>query len=293
MRLVATAAAGAAVAQASEYTRRQPDPAQHEFGPAPDPQPVRAIGFRSEPSASITQDEDRDPPAPERAQPVIAAPRTVDRESETVVALPVPRPSPRPSPPTAPETQANRRDSVTDGAVSGAVTNVFGHGLRGLHVEVVAEDETVVGSATTGVGGQFEIGAVPPGLYKLRAFDDVEGEYEESWHGGPAVDSAEPFKVKKGKTRRKITVALRSTAQIDTDVTAGDEAIEVVITVTHRATGAPATGLVDVSTKDVDVTLTLDGGRAPVTLRGSAKKLRITYRGDHQTRPEATKVRVR
>ena len=66
----------------------------------------------------------------------------------------------------------------------------------------------------------------------------------------------------------------------------------------HRATGAPATGEVELSTKMSEhVSVALVDGRASISLtdigEGAAKKVRVFYSGDGETRSASTKAKVR
>jgi hypothetical protein len=197
-----------------------------------------------------------------------------------------------------PEPEPADQPRRVTGAVHGFVSNVHGRGLRGLRVEVVDADKTVVGSAITTGGGLFAVDGVPPGTYRLRAFDDVEGDFEKSWFGGPKFRLAESFTVTGGSTVNGIDVMVRSTALIDVDATVRKRRVEVVVSVTHRATGAPATGKVEVSTKNSDhVSVALTDGQAPISLtdggKSAVKKVRVFYSGDHQTRPASATAKVR
>ena len=94
-----------------------------------------------------------------------------------------------------------------------------------------------------------------------------------------------------------IDVVLRSTAQIDVEATAGERKTEVVVRVTHRATGAPATGEVELSTKNSDhIAATLVDGQAYIAFTDGdmppVTKVRVFYGGDQQTRPASTKAKV-
>lgn len=188
---------------------------------------------------------------------------------------------------------------VVAGAVGGSVTNAFGRGLRGMRVEIVDDDKSVVGSTITGVGGRFVVDDVAPGTYKLRALDDTDGDFEKAWFGGRTFRTAESFAVMPQQAVEDVDVVLRSTARIDVDVSATKRKTDVVVVVTHRATGAPATGAVEFSNKDVQVTVPLVDGRAPFSFadraggKGSKKMLRVDYVGDRETRPASTKVRLR
>jgi hypothetical protein len=300
-------------------------PGYHAFGPAPSVVPSRGIGFRAEPKPSppapavhATYDEleasgeldgaDVEPiwprevphrPDPSGADPPVdvPGPSPVDRllarrHAEDLTTSPTPR------------ARASVEDVVTDarhrgrhrrvtGAVTGTVTNVYGHGLRGLCVELIDDDQAVVAWAHTGTKGRFVVDDVPAGTYRLRAYDEVDRDFEKSWHGGARFDEAARVVVKSEGTQRNVDVVLRSKAEIDVDVTVTTRKAALVVTVTHRATGAPATGRVELSTKDFGAAIPLVDGEAAFTLTGrTSGKVRIDYLGDHQTRPASVKVRL-
>lgn len=194
--------------------------------------------------------------------------------------------------PALPPTERHRQPR-DEGTVSGLVTDVLGDGLSGMRVDVIDKHKVVVDTATTGAKGEFVIDRIPIGTYRLRALDDVNGDFERSWYGGRTSGAAEPFKVKSGKKRGKLVVVLRFRAHIDVETTVKKRKIKAMITVTHHANGGAATGIVEVSTKGDNVTLPLVDGKAAVSLKRSVKKLKIDYAGDHQTRASSTKVRVR
>lgn len=312
VRVAATFAAAAAVSRAADSARRlvdeiavvpvvdgdaspsapvepvslqrlavAPAPSFHPFGPTPSIAP-RVVGFEPERAIPKARVE-------ERAEPAVVAPEA-PAEGASVVSDP-----PRDEPVLAEPGPIGQPRRLT-GAVSGTVTNVNGRGLRGMRVEVVDADKTVVGSATTTGGGVFTIDGVPPGSYRLRAFDDVEGDFEKSWFGGPKYRSASSFTVAATSTVVGIDVVLRSTARIDVKATGRKRKINVVVRVTHRATGGPATGEIELSTKKSEhVSVALVDGQAPVTLTDvgkGAKKVRVFYGGDRQTRPASTRAKV-
>lgn len=314
-------------------------PTHHAFGPTPSVVPSRGIGFRAEPkppppapstvhdmvdeleASGELEDDVIEPiwprevphfPDPSGADPPLepSGPSPVDRllarrhAGDQLGMSSVPevkeRVSAREEPAPAPPRPRGRHRRVT-GAVTGTVTNVYQHGLRGLCVELVDDDRAVVAWATTGTKGRFVVDDVPAGTYRLRAYDEVDGDFEKSWHGGARFGEAERLTVRSDRTRRNIDVVLRSKAEIDVDVTVTKKKAAVVVTVTHRATGAPATGTVELSTRDIDAAIPLVNGEAAMTLTGRTsgkkrtigRKLQIDYLGDHQTRPASVKVRLR
>lgn len=334
VQLAATVAAAAAVSRAADSARRvrdeiavdqvaerdatppvptEPSPVQrlavapthsfHPFGPAPSTAAERAVGFEPERALTRARVEERSQPEvtaepevraepdarAEPAMPVIEAPAAVaplapeDPQDEPVSAELEPEPTVQP-----------RRAT---GSVSGSVTNVNGRGLRGMQVQLVDADKSVVGSATTSGGGQFTIDGVPPGSYRLKAFDDVEGDFEKSWFGGAKHRSATSFMVSASSAVAGIDVVLRSTARIDVKATSRKRKIDVVVRVTHRATGEPATGAVELSTKKSEhISVELVDGQAPISLTDvgkGAKKVRVFYGGDRRTRPAEATARVR
>lgn len=237
----------------------------HAFGPTPGVEVSRSTGFRPEVITSSTGVAER-----------IDRPVSIPTQASSI--------------------KSAIRAGHGAGTVSGSVTNVFGRGLRGMRVEVVDDDKTVVGMATTAADGLFMVDHVPPGTYKLRALDE-DGDFEKSWFDGRTFDTAKSFKVSSERDVDDVVVVLRSTATIDVDVTATKRRSDVVVMVTHRATGAPATGTVELSTKVAEIAVSLVDGRAGLSLAVAkdseskkAMKLRVDYCGDHQTRPASTKV---
>ncbi|MGI9084638.1 MAG: hypothetical protein ACR2FE_05025 [Aeromicrobium sp.] len=295
----------------------------HAFGPAPSVVPSRGIGFRPPPTTDAMVDEleasgeldDEDHrPTKREAPPDEPAVSPIDRllarrHAQDKVSEPEPEPKPKPAKKKPPKPRPDRvsaRDEPapapprpkgkhrrTAGAVSGTVSNVYEHGLRGLRVEIVDDAKKVVASAVTGSKGTFVVDDVPAGTYRLRAHDDVDDDFEKSWHGGAKFGKAETFKVKSAKTRRGIDVVLRSNAQIGVEVTVTQRSAAIAVGVTHQATGAPATGEVELHTKAVDITLPLTHGTTSLALGTAGKKLRVDYLGDHQTRSASVKVRLR
>lgn len=262
-----------------------PIPVPHAFGPTTAVATYRGVGFRPTTKTSgIDMEKEHVQTAAMLAQePTLASVQALPEPDTHVVVHDTSSPEP------AVDVSA-RKDR---GAVSGSITNVHGRGLRGLRVEVVDVDKAVVGASTTGADGQYEVGEVPPGIYKLRVLDVVDGDFEKSWIGGSTFGSAETFTVKPGKTRQADTVVLRSKARIGVAVTPTKRKVDVVVSVTHRATGAPATGEIELSTKDVKITMALVDGQGRVRLKQAGKKLRIDYAGDEQTHPASTKARLR
>ena len=258
----------------------EPAPSYHSFGPEP------AVAAR------VSLQPDRAVPMPdveEVRKPALYVLKSPAGVSGTAVPESSAQPQPEPR-----QTELSRHATA---AVHGSVKNVHGRGLRDMCVEIVAADKTVVASTRTIDDGRFIVDDVPPGEYFLRAYDDVDGDFEKSWFGGRKFRSAETLAVTTGRPVDGIDVVLRSTARIDVDATAGERKTEVVVRVTHRATGAPATGEIELTTKNSDhIVATLvdgqayiaftDGDMAPVT------KVRVFYSGDQQTRPASAKAKV-
>lgn len=298
-------------------------PARDPVDPTPDLEPSRGVGFRAPPETAVTVDEleaSGELDADDHRSTTTRAPEPADEQAaEPPVVSPIDRllarrhaSDPAPVPPTSQPTpedgphRVSARDEPapapprpkgqhrrTTGAVSGTVTNVYAHGLRGLRVEVVDDAKQVVATAVTGSKGAFVVDDVPDGTYRLRAFDDLDDDFERAWHGGSTFAEADAIKVRADKTRRGVDVVLRSNAQIDVDVTVTETATEIVVAVTHRATGAPATGEIEVRSKDVELSRPLTDGKVALALETVGKKLRVDYLGDHQTRPASVKVRLR
>jgi hypothetical protein len=259
----------------------------HAFGPKTAVATYRGVGFRPPTAmAELEAERERVQPAPVQAKE--PAPASVQRFPEADTDMVV-RDLHSAS---SAETAASIVARQALGSVSGTITNVHGRGLRGLRVEVVDVDKAVVCTSTTGADGQYLVDDIEPGTYKLRVLDDVDGDFEKSWIGGESFKTAEKFTIKAEKTRRAETVVLRSTARIDVEVESTKKKVDVIVTVTHRATGEPATGEIEMSTKDVKVTVALADGKGRVLLRQAAKTLRIDYQGDQRTRPESTKIRL-
>ena len=264
----------------------------HAFGPTTAVATYRGVGFRPTATTSGT-DMEKEPiqtaamlaqePALASVQPLPERDKHVVTEQDRHVVRDIPSPKPA-------DDRAARQDG---GAVSGSITNVHGRGLRGMRVEVVDGGKTVVGASTTGADGHYVIDGVPPGTYKLRVFDDVDGDFEKSWIGGSTFGSAETFTVKAEKTRQAATVVLRSKARIGVEVTPTKRKADVIVVVTHRATGAPASGEIEMSTKDLKVTMGLVDGKGRIRLKQAGKKLRINYLGDEQTPPASATVSLR
>jgi hypothetical protein len=297
LQLVASATAAAAVARVVESKQRTlPEPAP-DVHPQEPTKPLAAvggpvthgIGFHPARDVSgITAKNHPNGARPSRTPATETLVREI-REPQTTVAMP--------NPPMARSfvTEASSAKGETpaqSGSVSGTITDVYGRGLRDVTVEVVTEDKTVAGATTTGADGRYEVEDVPPGTYKMRAFDGVDHHFEKSWFGGPTFSSAEAFTVKSGKTRRTIMAVLRSMAKIEVEAADSQGEVDAVVTVTHRATGAPASGVVEMSTKGADVTAVLVDGKGRHSFNRTGKKLRVKYAGDHQTRPESTTVRL-
>jgi hypothetical protein len=291
-------------------------PIPHAFGPAPSIAPSRGIGFHTTISAPPTDttdvieleasgeldDEDGGPAEKvDEMSPLDTLLARRHASDEAPVAELDDRParvSARDAPaPARPLPGQHRR---VKGAVSGTVSNVYGRGIRGLRVEVVDEDKAVVASATTGVNGRFVVEEVPAGTYRVRALDDIDDDFETSWHGGSRFRKADDITVRADGTRRGVDVVLRSKAQIDVDATVTRRSADIEVRVTHRATGAPAAGTVQLSTRDIVVVIPLVDGRASITLGGRSagiersigRTLRVDYLGDSQTRPSSVKVRL-
>ncbi len=261
----------------------EPAPSYHSFGP--EPVAVARVGFQ--PHRAVPR-----PEVEEVRKPGLYVLKASAGESGTVVSEASLNQAEQPPPKPRPTDLSHRA-----GAVHGSVTNVHGRGLRGMRVEIVSSDKTVVASTRTIHGGRFVVDDIPPGEYFLRAYDDIDGDFEKSWFGGPKFRSAETLTVAAGRPVDGIDIVLRSTAQIEVEATAGDRKTEVVVRVTHRATGAPGTGEVELTTKNSDhIVATLvdgqayiaftDGDMAPVT------KVRVFYSGDQQTRPASAKAKV-
>lgn len=270
----------------------EPVPVYHSFGP--EPVAVARVAYQPDRAAPKPEVEEARKPAlyvlkPPAAESGNDAPEVDLHQPEQPQPQPQPEPEPEPEP-----MELTRR---LTGRVHGSVTNVHGRGLRGMRVEIVSSDKTAVASTRTTDGGRFIVDDVPPGDYFLRAFDDVDGDFEKSWFGGRKLRSAESFMVAAERPVDRIDVVLRSTAQIDVEATAGERKTEVVVRVTHRATGAPATGEVELSTKNSDhIIAALVDGQAYITFTDGdmppVTKVRVSYSGDHETRPASTKAKV-
>ena len=262
----------------------EPVPAYHSFGP--EPVAVARVAFQPDRAVPKPDVEEVRKPAlyvlkSPAGEPGTDEPEASPHQPEQPQPMPVPRELSR----------------LVSGEVHGSVTNVHGRGLRGMSIEIVSSDKTVVASTMSIDGGRFIVDDVPPGEYFLRAFDDVDGDFEKSWFGGRKLRSAEPFTVAARRPVDGIDVVLRSTAQVDVEATAGEHKTEVVVRVTHRATGAPATGEVELSTKNSDhITAALVDGQAYLAFTEGdmppVTKVRVFYSGDHQTRPASTKAKV-
>ena len=266
----------------------EPAPSYHSFGP----EPVAVARVSYQPDRAVPR-----PEVEEVRKPALYVLKAPDEESGTVVPEASLDQSEQPEPQPKPEPGRSELSRPATGGVHGSVTNVHGRGLRDMCVEIMSADKTVVASTKTTDGGRFVVDDVPPGAYFLRAYDDVDGDFEKSWFGGRKFHSAESLTVAAGRPVDGIDIVLRSTARIDVEATAGERKTEVTVRVTHRATGAPATGEVELTTKNSDhIVATLvdgqaymaftDGDMAPVT------KVRVYYSGDQQTRPASTKAKV-
>ena len=295
---------------------------RHEFGPAPVVAPSHGVGFRSTPRHAAPEVEpplvshgsgttDTEPavveteigPDPERTwedddleedgpevtpPPRHAAPADVRpplvKEDESV-----PAEAPRPG--------RHRREHS---AMSGTVRSTRGRGLRGMRIAVLDEDWEVAATTVTGAGGAFIVEELPPGIYRVMAVDELDGDFGAGWHAGGAVPRAGVLRVKEGRTKRGADIVLASTAAVKVEVDIRRTKAVVGIRVTERSTGVRAKGSVRVSTKRFSTELPLTKGHTALSLVGSAdgsprlsKNVTIDYLGTKHVLPASTSIRLR
>ncbi len=244
--------------------------------PEPEPEPVRSLRLTAPPveDTPITPepapvDELVEPPEPTPDPAIVEEPASAkpkDKKSDKAK-----RPKEKNKDKGKKKDKAKGKHRRHTSAISGTVQSSRGRGLRGMQITVLNDHELVIGTAVSGAGGAFVVEDLPAGSYRLIASDDADGDFAPGWHGGTSFAKADSIKVKEGKTRRKAGVTLVSAAAIDLDVDVRKKKAVVAITVTDRATGAPAEGSVRVSTKLFGTELPLTNGRTAITLLGSAK----------------------
>lgn len=295
---------------------------KHEFGPAPIVAPSHGIGFRSAPRHAATAPEtpvvshgtgttDTAPPVVE----TVIGPDPVptwqdDVEEEEPEHVPPPRhaaPADLDAPPVeeaepevpagAPRPGRHRREHS---AMSGTVRSTRGRGLRGMRIAVLDEDWEVAATALTGAGGAFIVEELPPGVYRVMAVDELDGDFGSAWYAGSAVPRAGVLRVKEGRTKRGADIVLASTAGVEVEVDIRRTKAVVGIRVTERSTGVRAKGSVRVSTKRFSTELPLTKGHTALSIVGSAdgsprlsKKVTIDYLGTKHVQPASTSVRLR
>lgn len=184
------------------------------------------------------------------------------------------------------------------GAITGTVTSTRGRGLRGIEIRVVAPDEDVVASVTSGAGGRFAVENLPAGTYRLSAADP-DGDFAATWVGGTTFAEAKKVKLSDKKPRREVELQLVATAAIAVEIVDQDGAATLRIRVTDRGTGIAAGGVVHVATKLIGAELPLAEGQVTLTLQASSpstkvpKKIVIDYRGDEHTAPATDTATLR
>ena len=185
-------------------------------------------------------------------------------------------------------------------AMSGTVRSTRGRGLRGMRIAVLDESWEVVATALTGAGGAFIIEELPPGIYRVMAIDELDGDFGTGCYAGSAVPRAGVLRVKEGRTKRGADVTLASTASVKVEVDIRRTKAVVGIRVTERSTGVRAKGSVRVSTKRFSTELPLTKGRTALSIVGSAdgsprlsKKVTIDYLGTKHVQPASASIRLR
>jgi hypothetical protein len=295
---------------------------RHEFGPAPVVAPSHGIGFRSAPRHA----------APEVESPLVShGSGTTDTQPAVVETVIGPDPLPTweddnleedepehvPPPrhaapgdvgtPPVEEAEPVSADASRPGrhrrehsAMSGTVRSTRGRGLRGMRIAVLDEDWEVAATALTGAGGTFIVEELPPGVYRVMAVDELDGDFGSAWYAGSAVPRAGVLRVKEGRTKRGADIVVASTARVEVEVDIRRTKAVVGIRVTERSTGVRAGGSVRVSTKRFSTELPLTKGRTALSLVGSAdgsprlsKKVTIDYLGTKHVQPASTSVRLR
>jgi hypothetical protein len=184
--------------------------------------------------------------------------------------------------------------------MSGTVRSTRGRGLRGMRIAVLDESWQVVATALTGAGGAFIVEELPPGVYRVMAVDELDGDFGSAWYAGSTVPRVGALRVKEGRTKRGADIVLSSTAAVKVDVDIRRTKAVVGVRVTERATGIRAKGSVRVTTKRFSVELPLTKGRTAVTLLGSAdgsprlsKKVTVDYLGTRHVLPGSAAARLR
>lgn len=292
-----------------------PEPAAEV--PVEDVEPPRALRLTAPP----IEDTPIEPPPAEdfgpMAEPIVPSPPPAEPEPELHQEAPTAPTEPEDIPaipvaadtkPTTDPVQTTSQEKLDKGkhrrrhsAISGTVSSTRGRGLRGMQISVLDETGDAVASAVSGANGVFIVEDLPAGSYRVAARDEVDEDFDTAWHQGSSLADAAAIKVKEGKTRRKADVALTSAAAIDVDVDIRKKKVIVVIRVTDRATGTPASGSIRLSTKLFDTELPLSKGTASITLHGSAdglkrsmlKKLHIAYLGSKHTSAGTRTVKLR
>lgn len=296
---------------------------RHDFGPAPIVAPSHGIGFRSAPRHAapaaetplVSHGSDTLDAEPAVVETVIG-PDPVptwegdDVEDDTPEDAPPPRhaaPADLDTPlaeqaepaasPGAPRPGRHRREHS---AMSGTVRSTRGRGLRGMRIAVLDESWEVVATALTGAGGAFIVEELPPGVYRVMAMDELDGDFGSAWYAGGAVPRAGVLRVKEGRTTRGTDIVLASAAAVEVEVDIRRTKAVVGIRVTERSTGVRAKGAVRVSTKRFSTELPLTKGRTSLSIVGSAdgsprlsKKVTIDYLGTKHVLPATESVRLR
>jgi hypothetical protein len=254
--------------------------------------PVRAVRLTAPPVEDFPIEAEDEPPP---VVPVVRAPR---HQAERPVEIP-PAPEESLAAIAEPETRKGKHRR-SHSAVSGIVRSSRGRGLRGMRVTVLDEDAMAVATTLTGSGGAFVVDELPPGVYRLTASDEADGDFAASWHDGSTFDNAAAFTVRDRRTRRNTDVTLTSAAAIDVQVRSRRTKIVVTIRVTDRSTGSPAPGFVRLLTKLFDAELPLSKGTVRITLHGGpefrrtlGKNLQVRYLGSDHTQADWRRVRLR